>query len=931
LAEYRKWQADPCSFTLDPDIAKQYGLSYNGRALCAPATVIAAGPPYVPAASYFTAVGLKNSYGKSAQAQPDFAAHVVRTQVDVAEMLGIAVGAGAAAAAAAGISIAVFFSTIFPFALGALAPEITAFAALGLGMSVGGGAALTAGVIAGPAAIVFICVVVGVIAAFQVFNNKQQLDELNNLNNLLSQAQNSAPDLNAFLSDSSGLGKLKLTQSLVSQTMPDVPSAAALPARKAEDPWFAVVPNAGQLIQSSFTYDDWNGIAWRAETSGGWFKQTCLGDASGQNCPPGPQNDSFIASIQYVDWSGVKRIASRLGASFVIIKSEPAASDQSCPADPRTGVTPGTDFSGCSGYVARQLTYTYRGTNYVMRLSQSPAFTSATTIYFTWQGPPQEALVTAVGLPAPNIRLIGALPAGVSLTASNVEGNGRARFHFAGHSSGALGTYRVTLAADPVNPNDEALRQTFTIVIASQLQVTSPGSLAVVYGQPVSFLVTTTGALPMTLSIDPRVLPPGLSFHDNGNGTATVNGSSTAPVGVTYHFCTLDGQCAGITATNAQGSVTQPFAVSIQGPPEPQITVPATNFIAGISNSFKVITTGATSAVAFKFSREYYNAGDLSWLNFHNNGDGTATLSGRPPAGTSGSFQVYLYAYADVNRAVDFFPFDSPFRIDVVGQPVFLSSNRARFTVGEPSSFSISTNQPAGPLSEGGTLPPGLEFTDHGNGTATISGIPAAGAGGPWTVQLSVAAAAGGTGTQELTLQVEEAPRFTTPGKANFYAGQNSSFQVVVSGYPALSSAPVSQGQNAADFVAGMQFTVSGLPADLSYSNLNPEGYNTGTLMLSGTPSSSDVGPHVITISADNGVGAPVTQTLILNIASVVGDVNGDGGVNCTDLNLIKASLNKYRGQAGYNAAADINNDGVINVQDLALAARDVLKGTVCR
>jgi hypothetical protein len=101
----------------------------------------------------------------------------------------------------------------------------------------------------------------------------------------------------------------------------------------------------------------------------------------------------------------------------------------------------------------------------------------------------------------------------------------------------------------------------------------------------------------------------------------------------------------------------------------------------------------------------------------------------------------------------------------------------------------------------------------------------------------------------------------------------------LVSGYPALSSAPVSQGQNAADFVAGMQFTVSGLPADLSYSNLNPEGYNTGTLMLSGTPSSSDVGPHVITISADNGVGAPVTQTLILNIASVVGDVNGDGGV----------------------------------------------------
>ena len=70
LEEYQRFRNDPCRFTLDPDIANQYGLSYNGPGLCAPTSIIAAGPPWVPAASYFTAFGIKNSYGKSAKDAP---------------------------------------------------------------------------------------------------------------------------------------------------------------------------------------------------------------------------------------------------------------------------------------------------------------------------------------------------------------------------------------------------------------------------------------------------------------------------------------------------------------------------------------------------------------------------------------------------------------------------------------------------------------------------------------------------------------------------------------------------------------------------------------------------------------------------------------------------------------------------------------------
>jgi hypothetical protein len=591
----------------------------------------------------------------------------------------------------------------------------------------------------------------------------------------------------------------------------------------------------------------------------------------------------------------------------VIKKGEMAESDKKCPADELTGVTPGMDFSQCLSYVANEFQYTYQGNAYSMRLSRPPVFTSDKIIHFTWQGPQQHAAVTAEGIPAPAISVWGGLPLPAGVTLS--RGNGKAQFSFAGSSIGKPATYNVTLQAQNA---EGTITQTFTIVIVAQLAITSPSLIAVDYGKPAAFLVTTTGELPMKLSIAPELLFPGLSFHDNGNGTATISGSTTAGSD-TVRF-------GGITASNAQGSVTRAHELLLRPAPKAAITLPAATFVAGTPNSVQVTTTGATTPVVFHFGPE-----KLSWLNFQDKGNGTGVLSGTPPVDTAGSFTAYLYAEAIGERCCRLL--NPNFRINVLGQPVFLSPNLAQFSVGDFSSFTISTNQPSGSLSEIGTLPQGLEFTDNGNSTATISGTPAVGAGGSQTLQLSVKGGAV-VGTQELALQVNEAARFTTPTTANFYVGQDNSFAVVLSGYPGLSSDPISLSKSAG-FIEGMEFTVSGLPADLSYSNLNPEGYNTGTLTLSGTPSPSDVGQHVITISASNGVGAPATQTFTLRIA-LPGDVNGDRVVNCTDLDLVKASLNKYRGEVGYNAAADINNDGVVNVEDLALVARHLPQGTVC-
>jgi hypothetical protein len=68
--------------------------------------------------------------------------------------------------------------------------------------------------------------------------------------------------------------------------------------------------------------------------------------------------------------------------------------------------------------------------------------------------------------------------------------------------------------------------------------------------------------------------------------------------------------------------------------------------------------------------------------------------------------------------------------------------------------------------------------------------------------------------------------------------------------------------------------------------------------------------------------------TSVLN--KVVGDVDGDGGVTCTDYALVRGSVGKSPGQAGYDARADVNGDRVVNVTDLATVSRALPSGTRC-
>ncbi len=110
----------------------------------------------------------------------------------------------------------------------------------------------------------------------------------------------------------------------------------------------------------------------------------------------------------------------------------------------------------------------------------------------------------------------------------------------------------------------------------------------------------------------------------------------------------------------------------------------------------------------------------------------------------------------------------------------------------------------------------------------------------------------------------------------------------------------------------------------------------TGAALVVGTvtTASSSTVPSGSVISqtpaAGTSVAAGSAVNLVVSSGALIGDVNGDGLVNCTDLAIIKASFGKKTGQTGFDQRADVNLDNVVDVRDLAIVSRQLPTGTRC-
>lgn len=109
---------------------------------------------------------------------------------------------------------------------------------------------------------------------------------------------------------------------------------------------------------------------------------------------------------------------------------------------------------------------------------------------------------------------------------------------------------------------------------------------------------------------------------------------------------------------------------------------------------------------------------------------------------------------------------------------------------------------------------------------------------------------------------------------------------------------------------------------------------NTGNLI----PEPSVYSGNVIGTVNSDGLSATFTGVAGLSVvvglvpSSVLpGDVNGDGKVDCADMEIVQLAFGKRLGQAGYDSRADTNRDNVVNVYDLAYVSRHLPKGLTCK
>jgi hypothetical protein len=216
-----------------------------------------------------------------------------------------------------------------------------------------------------------------------------------------------------------------------------------------------------------------------------------------------------------------------------------------------------------------------------------------------------------------------------------------------------------------------------------------------------TFTVTTTGSPTPSLT-EKGKLPAGVTFTDNGNGTATLAGTPSGKTGGSYPLT--------ITASNGvPPKATQKFTLSVDQPPA-ITSADSTAFVAGMAGTFTVTTIGYPAPSLGE------NGGLPPGIGFTDNGNGTATIAGTGTA--AGAYSIVITARNGVGT-----PATQDFTLDIDQHPAITSANHTDFTAGTAESFEVTTTGfPLSALVEAGPLPTGITFTDNGNGTATLGG-----------------------------------------------------------------------------------------------------------------------------------------------------------------------------------------------------------------
>jgi hypothetical protein len=353
--------------------------------------------------------------------------------------------------------------------------------------------------------------------------------------------------------------------------------------------------------------------------------------------------------------------------------------------------------------------------------------------------------------------------------------------------------------------------------------ITSAASTTETMHSPFDFQVTTTGS-PAPAITETGTLPSGVTFTDNGDGTADLAGTPAVGTAGSYPIT--------ISASNGYApDASQSFMLTISAAK----TTPAFNSAAadtvtyGAPLNFTVTTSGYPVPRIRK-------SGSVPGVTFTDNGDGTATISGTPAGSASGPYTLELTATNSAGTG------DQSFTLTVTRPPSLASIKNTTATVGNPASIDVTATKgyPAPSIAESGALPNGVQFTDNGDGSAEFSGTPSDSTGGTYPITVT-ATNSSGTASQSFVLTVEQSPAFTSAAADSETIGSSFTFAVTATGSPSP------------------KITEAGsLPAGVKWS--------ASSATLSGTPKKGSAGTYQLTFTATNKA-ATVTQQFTLSVS----------------------------------------------------------------
>jgi hypothetical protein len=133
-------------------------------------------------------------------------------------------------------------------------------------------------------------------------------------------------------------------------------------------------------------------------------------------------------------------------------------------------------------------------------------------------------------------------------------------------------------------------------------------------------------------------------------------------------------------------------------------------------------------------------------------------LSGTPAGGTGRTYPLTLTAGNTVDPNAT-----QSFTLTINQAPAITSADDTTFVVGSAGTFTvISSGFPIAALTETGSLPSGVTFTDNDNGTATLGGTPSAGSVGVFSVMITAGNGVAPAASQQFDLTVTGASTVTT-------------------------------------------------------------------------------------------------------------------------------------------------------------------------